>query len=278
MVEQAFRFGRANHLVGIAGVPANQVDDAVGVIVLNAGLVHRVGPFRLNVDMTRRLNAMGYPTLRFDLSTIGDSGASGESQTRGQQVCADVDDAMALLRKQAGCRRFVLVGLCSGAEKAHTVARDHGSHEKLKGVVFLDGFAYRTLGFKLRHYVPRMLDPRRWWRWAARKSREMADGDAPVFGVAPLPQDVVSADLRDMVERGMKLCMIYSGGINMYFNHSRQFRECFGSVMTSEAVSTRYIEETDHTYVLVDDRRHLIDHIEAWLCRNFPTTHAGVSP
>ncbi|WP_199099432.1 alpha/beta hydrolase [Dyella sp. ASV21] len=277
MIERAFRFGRAQHLVGIAGLPES-TPAPVGVIVLNAGLVHRVGPFRLNVDMTRRMNALGYATLRFDMSTIGDSGASGESQTRAQQVCADVDDAMSLLQQQAGCSRFVLVGLCSGAEKAHTVARDRASHTRLTGVVFLDGFAYRTLGFKLRYYLPRVFNLRRWTRWLGRKSRELAKGDAPSFGVAPLPQDVVSEDLRDMVGRGLKLCMIYSGGINMYFNHSRQFRECFGSVMASPAVSTRYIEETDHTYVLVDDRRHLIDHIEAWLCRNFPTAHAGASP
>jgi hypothetical protein len=65
MQEQAFRFGRARHLVGIAGLPSSTAPDAVGVIVLNAGLVHRIGPFRLHVEMTRRLNARGYPTLRF---------------------------------------------------------------------------------------------------------------------------------------------------------------------------------------------------------------------
>ncbi len=73
MQEQAFRFGRAQHLVGIAGMPISVARDAVGIIVHNAGLVHRIGPFRLHVEMTRRLNARGYPTLRFDLSTIGDN-------------------------------------------------------------------------------------------------------------------------------------------------------------------------------------------------------------
>lgn len=277
MREQAFRFGRARHLVGIAGLPPT-APGAVGVIVLNAGLVHRIGPFRLHVDMTRRLNELGYPTLRFDQSTIGDSGASGESQTRVQQVCADVDDAMALLHQHAACSRFVLVGLCSGAQNAHTVACGEHSHEKLDGVVFLDGYAYRTFGFRLRHYLPRLFNAKRWWRWLVRKSREVGGGgNEPVFGVAPLPQEVVRVDLMGMLDRGLKLCLVYSGGINMDFNHARQFRECFGSLMNRPAVSTRYIEETDHTYVLVDDRRHLIEHIEAWLQRNFPIAHAGAS-
>jgi hypothetical protein len=275
MREQAFRFGRARHLVGIAGLPASPAD-AVGVIVLNAGMVHRVGPFRMNVDMTRRLNASGYPTLRFDFSAVGDSGSSGESQTRVQQVCADVDDAMALLRQHAGCQQFVLIGLCSGAQNAHTVAISPDSQEKLAGVAFLDGYAYRTAGFNLRHYVPRLFDAKRWWRWLRRKSREVTQGaDEPSFGVAPLPQDVVRKDLTSMLDRGLKLCLVYSGGINDVFNHERQFRECFGSIMNRPAVSTRYIEEADHTYALVDDRRQLIDHVEAWVIRNFPIAHAG---
>ncbi|MHA6203866.1 alpha/beta fold hydrolase [Dyella soli] len=274
MREQAFRFGRARHLIGIAGLPDAR-PGAVGVIVLNAGLVHRVGPFRMNVDMTRRLNQAGYPTLRFDFSTVGDSGSSGESQSRVQQVCADVDDAMDLLRQHAGCARFVLVGLCSGAQNAHTVACND---DKVAGAVFLDGYAYRTLGFKLRHYLPRVLDAGRWRRWFARRAKDAADGESDaVFSVAPSPRTVVCADLAGMIDRGLKLCLVYSGGINMYFNHPRQFRECFGNIMASPAVSTRYIEETDHTYVLASDRRRLIDHIEAWLCRNFPIVPTGAS-
>ena len=141
MKEQAFRFGRAHHMVGVAGVPAASAH-AVGVVVLNAGLVHRIGPFRLHVELTRRLNACGYPTLRFDLSTVGDSGASGEPQTREQQVRADVADAMSLLSRQSGCTRVVLIGLCSGAQNAHAVACTDAS---VAGAIFLDGYAYRTI-------------------------------------------------------------------------------------------------------------------------------------
>jgi hypothetical protein len=275
MQEQAFRFGRARHLVGIAGLPAPAASNAVGVIVLNAGLVHRIGPFRLHVEMTRRLNECGYPTLRFDLSTIGDSGSSGESQTRKQQICADVGDAMSLLGEKAACQRFVLIGLCSGSQSAHMVAC---SDAKVAGAVFLDGYAYRTLGYRLRYYVPRLFDMRRWARALSRRHHpsEQAAGE-PAFTVAPLPQAVVRADFASMLERGMKLCLIYSGGISRYFNHARQFRECFGRVVTHPDVSTRFLKEADHTYILTGDRNRLLDCIEHWLLRNFPVT-AGASP
>jgi hypothetical protein len=275
MSEQAFRFGRARHLIGIAGRP-DSAPNAIGILVLNSGLVHRVGPFRLAVDMTRRLNALGYPTLRFDFSTVGDSGASGESQSRQQQIRADADDAMELLRRHAGCTRFVLIGLCSGAQNAHAVAC---VDDKIAGAVFMDGYAYRTMGFRIRHYLPRVFNPMRWWRRLTR-SRAASEGAAsePVFRVAPLPQAVVRVDFAGMISRGIKLCLIYSGGINTYFNHVRQFRECFGRVMTHPAVSASYLEEMDHTFVLVEDRKRLLEHIEEWLRRNFPVTHAGASP
>jgi pimeloyl-ACP methyl ester carboxylesterase len=267
MREQAFRFGRAQHLVGIAGLPPSTAPGAVGVIVLNAGLVHRIGPFRLHVEMTRRLNAQGYPTLRFDLSTIGDSGSSGESQTRKQQICADVADAMQLLGEQAACRRFVLIGLCSGSQSAHMVAC---SEPSVAGAVFLDGYAYRTLGYRLRYYLPRLLDVRRWLRVMARRRKAPQGGsNEPAYTVAPLPQAVVRADFAGMLDRGVKLCLIYSGGISQYFNHARQFRECFGRVMRHPDVSTRFLKEADHTYILTGDRNRLLDNIERWLSQNF---------
>ena len=271
MQERAFRFGRAQHMIGIAGVPERPAETP-GVIVLNAGLVHRIGPFRLHVELARRLNACGYPTLRFDLSTVGDSAASEESQTREQQVCADVDDAMTLLGEQAGCTRFVVIGLCSGAQNAHTVAC---VDPKIAGAVFLDGYAYRTFGYKLRRYLPKLLDPASWRRALTHRQRsvEVAAGEA-VFSVAPLPIAVVRQDLTGMLARGLKLCLIYSGGISNYFNHARQFRECFGRLVGHPNISTHFFAETDHTYILTGDRRRLIETIERWITQQFPSVNS----
>jgi pimeloyl-ACP methyl ester carboxylesterase len=266
MHEHATRFGRAHHLIGIAGLPSVDAR-STGVILLNAGLVHHVGPFRLHVEMARQLNARGFPTLRFDLSTLGDSGASGESLAREQQVRNDVADAMALLRKQAGCRRFVLIGLCSGAQNAHLVAQ---CNEAVAGAVFLDGYAYRSTGFKLRHYLPRLLNPARVARHIARRL-QTAPAAGSGFQVEFPPQARVRDELAGMLERGLKLCFIYTGGSSWYFNHRRQFAECYGRALaTHPGVSVSFHKEVDHTYILVGDRRRLLDNIESWLCMHFP--------
>jgi pimeloyl-ACP methyl ester carboxylesterase len=271
--EHVQRFGSADHLVGIAGLPGSPPAE-VGVLVLNAGMVHRIGPFRMHVELTRRLNALGYPTLRFDLSTLGDSSASRDSRTRVQQVRGDVHDAMQLLAAYSGCRRFVLVGLCSGAQNAHTVARHDAN---VVGAIFLDGYAYRTLGYRLRRYLPRLLDPRRWPRLRSRRKPAAPAAAEPVFAVAPSPRREVIADFAHMLNRGMKMFLIYSGGISSYFNHARQFRECFGRVMRRPGVTTAYLAECDHTYILTGDRDRLLGRIERWMGQNFPLPTSGGS-
>ena len=268
MAERAFRFGRARHLVGIAGLPPI-ARGTVGVIVLNTGLMHRVGPFRLHVDLTRRLNALGYPTLRFDLSTMGDSGASAEAGSREEQVRADVRDAAALLTGHAGCTRFVLVGLCRGAQSAHIACTEAG----VAGAVFLDGYIYRTFGFKLRHYLPRLLSPARWRGFLARKLRQVVEPEEVTFGSVYPPRAQVRGELADMLARGLRFCFVYSGGIGEQLNHPRQFCECYGRrVADHPALRMDLLDGTDHTYTLLCDRERLFGHVEGWLLEQFPPT------
>lgn len=266
--EEAFRFGRAQHLIGIAGLP--DAAAPVGVIVLNAGMVHRVGPFRLHVDLTRRLNAAGYATLRMDLSSLGDSSASPHAASRTEQVHDDVADAMALLGQHAGCQRFVLMGLCTGAANSHIVAL---ANPQVAGVVFLDGYVYRTLGHRLRHYLPRLGNPIRVWHhlWRAatgiKRHREWVTFDAAVP-----PRAQIAADYADMLKRGLKLCFLYSGGISDYFNHARQFRECYGRIADDPGVSVTYLAHTDHTYALTGDRREVVERVTHWVENTFPVS------
>lgn len=269
--ERAFRFGRSNHLVGMVGLPPS-TGAKTGIVVLNTGLMHRVGPFRLHVDMTRRLNAMGYPTLRFDLSTLGDSGAGGESQSKDQQVRADVSDAMALLGEQSGCTQFVLIGLCRGAQNAHTAA---ATEANIAGVVFLDGYIYRSFGFLCRHYLPRLFSIARWRHFLARRLSRSKVVDEAAFGSVYPPQAEVRRELGDMLARGLKLYFVYSGGISEQLNHPRQFRECFGRVADHAHVAVELLSGTDHTYTLQCDRQRLLGRVEDWLQKHFPESTAA---
>ena len=72
--EQAVLFGSWTSLVGIvtkAVSPASANRPAI--VILNTGIIHRVGHHRMFVTMSRALGAVGYTVLRFDFSGIGDS-------------------------------------------------------------------------------------------------------------------------------------------------------------------------------------------------------------
>jgi pimeloyl-ACP methyl ester carboxylesterase len=222
------------------------------------------------VSLTRRLNACGYATLRFDLSGLGDSGVDGSPRSRQEQVSADISAAMRLLAAHAGCTRFVLVGLCSGAANAHGAAREHA---EVAGAVFLDGYAYRTHGFRMRHYFAKLIhaSPGRLikaiFRRIRPRSRVAAD---PLFEVGFPPRREVATDLLAMLGRGLNLFFVFSGGASGYFNHLRQFRECYGAIARHPGIEVRYFDGADHTYVLGADRAMLVDAIAEWMRRKFP--------
>ena len=76
MTEKALLFGEGKSLVGIVTLPAESSPvDRPGIVILNAGVLHRVGPNRVHVQMARALAELGFTVLRFDLSSIGDSRA-----------------------------------------------------------------------------------------------------------------------------------------------------------------------------------------------------------
>ena len=75
MHETICQFGPNNGLTGILTEPDEsvRVADAPVALILNAGIVHNIGPFRLHVDIARLLAAAGFSSFRIDLSGLGDS-------------------------------------------------------------------------------------------------------------------------------------------------------------------------------------------------------------
>ena len=89
-------FGEHSNLLGILSESntLNKSNDIPGVIILNAGLVNRTGPFRMSVELARLLAENGCNVLRFDLSGIGDS----EKPNNDRRVCHKFLAGVAILR------------------------------------------------------------------------------------------------------------------------------------------------------------------------------------
>jgi pimeloyl-ACP methyl ester carboxylesterase len=96
----------------------------------------------MSVDLARDLASRGYLTMRFDASGLGDSiAAPGADENRiyTKDAVADVRRAMDLLGQLHGARRFVLVGVCSGAYLAfHATLAD----ARVAGQLLISPFAF----------------------------------------------------------------------------------------------------------------------------------------
>jgi len=115
--EQVEVFGVSHRLVGVSAAPIERPegDPRPAVILLNSGLIHRVGPKRLSVRLARSLAHEGVVALRFDVSGLGDSEPRRDGISMVEGVIRDAQEAMSHLEKVYGVSRFLLMGICSGA-------------------------------------------------------------------------------------------------------------------------------------------------------------------
>lgn len=265
IVETAHTFG--DGLVGVLSRPAGAVRGRAALILLNAGMVCRAGPFRMYVQLARALAEEGFAVFRFDQSGLGDSPVS--SQATGDRKRGEVSAAMDLVARLTGVRQFVLGGLCSGADDSFNIQ----PHEpRVTGLLMLDGVGYRTFLYRLRYYVPRLLNPAKVARGIARLMRRKVGGapaiDPNSFRDFPTRDEAIQR-FQQLDARGASALLIYTGGSDRYYNHRRQAVECFGDVMRSPRVSTEYWRDCDHTFYVREHRERLVRTAVGWMRSRF---------
>ncbi len=290
MREKAFTFGDGATMVGVVTEPAGAVDARrPAVLVLNSGIIHRIGPARNGVNLARRLAREGLLTMRFDLSGIGDSEARRDDLTMEQHAVLDIRQAMDHLEKTRGLQRFLLIGLCSGADNAFLAA---GEDPRVVGAVMMDGYGYRTPGYFLRHYGRRLLNTTAWLGFAKRnvhranqwlgEKLKVTPGPAaperiPQWSREFPPKPRFEADLRALVARKVQLYFIYTGAMAAYYNYRQQFMDGFSHVDLRGCVAVDFFADADHTFTELRMKRALADATAAWVQRTFPAAAGQTS-
>ena len=298
--EEALSFGDGDRLFGILTEGDEPTDRRTGVIFLNAGANHRVGPNRLYVSMARDLAARGHPAFRFDVGGIGDGGAAPgmtENEVYSKHSVADVRAAMTFLTRVRAVERFVLVGICSGGFLAfHTSAED----PRVTGQIIINPQTFewkrgdplapsRKRGYKSTRYYLQALWRPSVWRLALR-------GQLDVRGVAsalrkrsaakatarwrdlvarwrghPEACNEVERVFRAVSERGVKTLLVFSsndGGIDMLEEHLGKG----ASRMRGHAnLRLEIVEGADHTFTQSDAQEGL----NALITRFVEATAAG---
>jgi pimeloyl-ACP methyl ester carboxylesterase len=275
----AATFGRPAALVGVVTKPAPPAEPRpVTVVLLNAGVIHHIGPNRLHVLLAARLARAGFQSIRFDLSGIGDSEVRTDEHDLDATVHRDIDDALDFMTERHHASSFVLAGICTGANHGLRFA---AADDRVVGVIPIDPFAYKTLGFQLRHYGRRVFRAKSWRNaltgrnqylkkmLAGRSEAAITSGAFGAIGgtVAPPPR-VERSEMRrilhTLVERRVPLLQVFTGG-NIRYNHGAQFWSAFPSLRRKGAIRIEFMPDAGHTFSRHRHRERLGSLIEEWL-------------
>lgn len=274
--QDASVFGRCGNLVGVSILPEAPSQEDLCLVMLTAGMLHHVGPYRLHVDLAKRFADEGVASFRFDLSGIGESLAVGSCEDSLGRAFDETRQALDLLQEQHGFTRFILFGLCSGADDAIEVAR---MDQRVCGVVLMDGCGFRTIGYHwhrlLQRYLPRLLSADKVFG-KLRNLLRLNDPD-PVPTSLAAGKDIrefpdrltAQSQIQRLVDRGTCLRFIYTGGAHDYFNHEGQFTAMFPELRHRGRLSVSFRPQWDHVAYLPEDRQALIDEIADWAQTTF---------
>jgi pimeloyl-ACP methyl ester carboxylesterase len=161
MTEKATLFGDDGTLTGIVTLPADTVAPrSTAFVFLNAGVVHRVGPNRMYVTAARRLAALGFRSVRVDLSGLGDSPSRRDNLPFDQASVLEVGQVLTAMQRDYAVAGFITGGLCSGAAVAFRAAV---TDERVRGAVLLNPQGFVDSPELAEHVETRTL-ARSYWR------------------------------------------------------------------------------------------------------------------
>ena len=271
MNERPVRFGAGGALSGILTEPVGH-SGGPGVLLLNAGLLHRVGPNRLYVSLARRLAALGLPVLpASDYSGLGESEPRRDEATLEQSMLEEGLEAMRFLQAEGVADRFVPMGLCAGAEQSQRLAH---ADARVVGAARIDGYAYRTRGYYAREVARHLLSARSWRRLAGgvlRRRQAGASSPAPSnpggvdFVREFPPRAECLAQLESVLARDVELFLVFTGGgMAELYNHPGQFGATFPSLRGHPRIRLEFMPLADHTFTLRKQQDAVLASIEAW--------------
>lgn len=277
--EVVVTFGANRGLVGVLTLPVGERNPAAPhVILINSGVIHRVGSNRLHVVLARALADIGVTTFRFDLSGIGDSERPAEALSLRDSVERDIADACDSLASTQKGERFVLVGLCSGAHDALCSAL---REPRAAGAVLLDipgpFQGWRHMAYDLAAKVSR---PNSWpsrWRGVVRYLRVLKElprmaalqaGKEYTIGSRQSgSRQRMRGQLETLLARGAKLLVVFTPGMDRNYNHRSQFHNTFPQVAAHPSLAYDYLADSDHLFSTRAMRAQVVDLIVRWVER-----------
>jgi len=273
MNEQAVVFGATQSLIGVVTEPSAGTATVAktAALLLNAGILHRVGPNRLYVQIARSLARSGMLAMRFDFSGLGDSGVRQDKLQFERAAVSETIEAMDLLRDTYGVERFLLIGLCSGADLAfRTAAVD----QRVRGLGLIDFYYQPTLGYYLGCYRGKLLKGMSWRRLIGGRSSflQQLKGALGRFSkanqvnqVRTIPEKTDAIDtLRALASRGSDVFFLFSAEGPAHYHYRRSFEKPAKTMFDEPHLRSEVIDETDHVFTPLASQKRLVTSMQQW--------------
>lgn len=278
MTERILRVGKPTPLVGIVSEPDAFDASRPAVLLLNSGIMHRVGTCRLSVKLARAVAQRGLLAARFDFSGIGDSEPRRGTESFERTAPQECIEVMDYLQRTRGVSRFVLYGLCSGSDASYFTALQD---ERVVAIAQIDAFCYPTMRYYAEYYAPFVVQGSK-WRGLLRRATRLLTGrrtpstaetlatidpeyvELPTYTRVFPPRDVVADGLRTLVARRVPIYVTFTGSEHGY-RYTAQFRDSFRDVPFGDLLRVDYRRDANHIVTQPDVQRELVDSIADWI-------------
>jgi dienelactone hydrolase len=273
--ENVYTVGPGKSLVAAVTEPALGAANAAPVIViLNTGIIHRVGHQRKFVVLARELAERGYSVVRFDFGGIGDSERRADHLPALEGCLDDIRVILDWLETFRGDRRSILLGLCSGADHAIIYA---GSDPRVVGAGLLDPMIPATRRFYLHYILHRLMRPRSWLSFVTGKGRLFTTIRTRL--VKPKSEEVVAIRpedervrrfLKDVYARAVEnnvqlLCVLTGASDTRRASYREQILDAFPELNLGPLLRAEFFGDSDHLFLFEHDRKRLNTIIIDWI-------------
>jgi pimeloyl-ACP methyl ester carboxylesterase len=281
--EQVLLLGGQRSLLGILTRPTlgsvTESPTLPAVVILNTGVIHRVGHHRMYVTLARILAAGGRTVLRFDFSGLGDSAQRADHLPPLESCMADLADVLNELDQKHGIKRVVLVGLCSGAD--HAVLYAH-TDARVAGLILMDPTLPPTRRYYWHYILQRLGNFKNWvsivtlrsglLRLVFTQMRSLVTArrgvrEATLSGIRFSPYLALSYE--KSMALGIRALAVFTS-LSPRQTYRQQMLDAFPRADFDGKLSVEYLDESDHLFTLERDRRQLSAKILGWLNTTLP--------
>ena len=228
--EQIVVFRGTEPLSGIICSPSDGEIPGLNMVLVNSGIVHRIGANRITVEIARQGALNGTQSLRFDISGIGETAARTGATPWEVASVEDIGAAISFLKESQPDVPVGLFGNCGGAAKS-----------------FWSALARPEVASLILTNPPPLI------------------GYAPASPTPPPGLEQLVADFQRLLDRGTQIRIVFAQGDIGESFYDDFLKELLQIYQTKNLLRVTRIPNSNHTFAPVRAKRQLRETVVRWM-------------